>query len=274
MHHFTTSDGLKLAYYSDDSTPPWVKADTIVLLHPAMGSAQRYFAWVPELSRHYRVLRMDMRGHGASELPGPDVPLTVERLMADVLEMLDAAGCDAAHLAGNSAGGYLAQHLAMDKPERVRSIMLFASTPGLRNSQWSSWLPEVQKVGLRAFLASNLAERLPVDRMLPDHVEWFLDEADNLDLEFGGRFVSLMSGLDWSERLPGITMPTLIVQPGIVGIGSTSQYEDMEKLIPGAQRIVYDGLPHHVCDAVPDRCVADILAFLRWNFGQPPAKRA
>ena len=63
---FTTSDGIKLAYYIDDFTDPWRQADTLLLLHAAVGHAQRFYAWVPPLCRHYRVVRLDLRGHGAS----------------------------------------------------------------------------------------------------------------------------------------------------------------------------------------------------------------
>jgi pimeloyl-ACP methyl ester carboxylesterase len=270
MPHFTTSDDVNISYYIDDSTPPWRKPDTVLLLHPAMGSARRYFAWIPRLSKHYHVLRFDMRGHGASDLPSPDKPLTMERLLRDVTELLDHVGCERAHIQGNSAGGYIAQNMALDRADRVKSIMLFSSTPGLLHSPWPTWLGEVGKIGLRAFLAKNIKDRLPLDRVEPGHVDWFLDEAAKLDIDFGGRFVTLMSSLDWTDRLHGIRVPTLIVQPGILGgIGAASQYETMRKLIPDAQLIVYDGLPHHVCDSVPDRCVDDVLAFLRWRFGAP-----
>jgi 3-oxoadipate enol-lactonase len=272
MPSFTTSDGIEIAYYVDDSTKPWRTPGTVLLLHAAMGSAKRYFAWVPRLSAHYRVLRMDMRGHGASQVPSPDLPLTMDRLVRDVVELLDHAGCDRAHVAGTSAGGYIGQNLAMAHPERIRSLLLFSSTPGLRNSQWPVWLHRVEEIGLRRFLSDNMKVRMPVDQVEPAHIEWFLDEADKLDIRFGGRLVSLMSSLDWTDRLHEIPCPTLIVQPGAVeggGIGSASQYETMRDRIPDAQLVVYEGLPHHVTDAVPHRCVDDVLAFLRWHFGAP-----
>jgi 3-oxoadipate enol-lactonase len=73
--NFTTSDGLSLAYYIDDFTDPWKPAPTVLLLHAAMGSARRYFAWVPHLCRDYRVVRLDLRGHGSSQVPAADQPL-------------------------------------------------------------------------------------------------------------------------------------------------------------------------------------------------------
>ena len=59
------SDGIRLGYCIDDFTDPWKEAPVLLLLHAAMGSARRYYAWVPPLSRHYRVVRMDLRGHAA-----------------------------------------------------------------------------------------------------------------------------------------------------------------------------------------------------------------
>lgn len=271
MPQFTASDGVRIVYYVDDATPPWLEPDTIVLMHPAMGSARRYFAWIPRLCGHYRVLRMDMRGHGASEVPGPDKPLDMQRLMNDTLELLDHAGVPSAHFVGNSAGGYISQHLAMNNPERVKSLMLFSSTPGLRQSNWPEWMKKVKAVGLRQFLAENIDIRLPVDRMDPAHVEWFLDEAGRLDPEFGARFVMYMSSQDWTDQLPRIRQPTLIARPGLgtPGIGSADIFEKMHALIPNSQLVTYEDLPVHLTDAVPERCVDDVLAFLRWHFGAP-----
>ena len=51
MNHFTTSDGIRLAYVIDDFTDPWKPPETLVLLHAAMGSSRRLYAWVPTLAR-------------------------------------------------------------------------------------------------------------------------------------------------------------------------------------------------------------------------------
>ena len=110
---------------------------------------------------HYRVVRMDLRGHGESQVPPPEPPLSMDRLVQDVRELLDHLGCGAVHIVGNSAGGYVAQNLAMQSPERVRSLMLFGSTPGLKNSQAHTWLPRVAREGLRNFLAATIEDRFP-----------------------------------------------------------------------------------------------------------------
>jgi 3-oxoadipate enol-lactonase len=269
MPHFNASDGLRIAYYVDDSTDPWKTPDTLLLLHAAMGNAKRYFEWVPPLSRHYRVVRMDMRGHGETEVPTAEMPFSMERLVADTIELLDHVGCKTPHIAGNSAGGYIGQTLAISHPDRIKSLMLFSSTPGLRGSLWPTWLKRVDQIGLRAFLAEQLADRLPVGLMDPRHVEWFLDEAGKVDPGFVRRFVGTMTTLDWSDKLGSIKCPTLLVCPGDIAIGSSDQYDVMRKRIPDVQMITYEGMPHHIADSAAERCVADVQAFLRWRFGAP-----
>jgi len=266
---FTASDGLKLAYTIDDFTDPWTRPATLVLLHAAIGHSGRFFAWVPGLSRHYRVVRMDLRGHGQSQVPPADPPLTMQRLVDDLRELLEHLGCAQAHIVGNSAGGYIAQNLAMTSPERVKSLMLFGSTPGLKHSQAATWLPRVAKEGLRNFLADTISDRFPVDRTDPRHIEWFLDEAAKNDVPYLARFIGLMTTLDWSDRLHEIKCPTLVVYPGAETVGSTHAYDSMRERIPDVDVISYEGMPHNICDSLPDRCVEDVLTFLRWRFGAP-----
>jgi 3-oxoadipate enol-lactonase len=263
--NFTTSDGLSLAYYTDDFTDPWKQAPTVLLLHAAMGSARRYFAWVPHLSRDYRVVRLDLRGHGSSQVPPTEQPLLLERLVTDVAELLDHLGCEAAHIVGNSAGGYLGQQLAMTRPERVRSLALFGSTAGLKNSQAPSWIPQIQAKGLRGFLAETIRDRLSADAD-PGLVDWFLDEAAKNDPAYIGKFVLLMASYDWSDQVQRIACPTLVVIPGGETVGSIANYEPFRKL-PDVEIKVYDGLPHNICDAVPDRCAEDVRDFLHRRFG-------
>ena len=201
MDSFTASDGIRLGYCIDDFTDPWKEAPVLLLLHAAMGSARRYYAWVPPLSRHYRVVRMDLRGHGSSQIPRADRALTLDRLVRDVTELMDHLGCADAHIVGNSAGGYLGQQMAMNHGERVRSLMLFGSTPGLKHSQATGWIPQIQAKGMRAFLAETIADRLPLDKVDPGLVEWFLDEAARNDPAYIGKFVLLMASYDWSDQL-------------------------------------------------------------------------
>src|SRR5258708_44700 len=212
---------------------------------------------------------MDLRGRGESQVPPTSLPLDMDRLVADVEELLAHLGETSVHIVGNSAGGYIAQNLAMKSPDRVKSLMLFGSTAGLRNSQAASWLPRIAKDGLRQVFAETIADRLPLDKVPKGLVTWFVDEVAKNDPAWVARFVGLMSTLEWSDQLPRIKCPTLLVLPGGETVGSIRNYDVMVERIPDVQAIAYEGMPHNICDAAPDRCVADVIAFLRWRFGAP-----
>lgn len=268
MERFAASDGLSLAYRIDDQTSKdsGSAPATLLLLHAAMGSSVRYDAWIPQLAPHYRVVRLDLRGHGQSALPAAAEPLRLERLVADVAELMDHLGGAPAHVVGNSAGGYLGQQLAMTQPQRVRSLLLFASTPGLKNSNAARWIPEIQKKGLRAFLAETIHDRFPKDAD-PKRIEWFLNEAAKNDDAFICKFVALMSAQDWQDEVHRITCPTLVVIPGAEPIGATSHYEPFRRQIKDVELTAYDGAPHNIGEAFPERCAASALDWLGRKFG-------
>jgi len=96
-------------------------------------------------------------------------------------------------------------------------------------------------------------------------VTWFLDEAGRNDAAYIGKFVLLMASYDWSGEVQKIRCPTLVVMPGGETVGSITNYEPFRKL-PDVEMRVYDGLPHNICDAVPDRCAEDVRDFLRRRF--------
>jgi 3-oxoadipate enol-lactonase len=266
MPSLTTSDGLRLAWCVDDFTDPWKSPATVLMLHSAMGSARRMARMVPALARRWRVVRLDLRGHGGSEIPPEDPALGMPRLVADVAELLNHLGVEAAHLVGIAMGGCVAQSFALAAPARVLSLSLFASLPGLRNSQVAGWLPRIARLGLRAFMAESIAERFDLARTDPALIEWFLDDCARCDAHFIARYIGLMAGLDWSEQLPRIACPTLLVVPGAETIGRFAAYQDMHETMPDARLLVHEGMPHNICDADPDRCAADVAAFLRERF--------
>ena len=121
MHSLRAGDGVTLRYALDDYTDPWAPAETLFLLHAAMGSSRRLYKWVPLLARDFRVVRPDMRGHGQSDVPGEGV-LSPGRLVQDVLELADHLGCERFHLAGSSAGAIISLQLALDHPNRVKTL--------------------------------------------------------------------------------------------------------------------------------------------------------
>ena len=266
MQRMTASDGLRIAYSIDDYTDPWAAAPAIILLHSAMSSSRRLYAMVPHLARALRVVRMDLRGHGESQVPRADQPLTLARLTQDVLELLDHLKVEAAHFLGVSGGGYLSQQIAIHHPARALSVLLFASRPGFKDSKGAAWVPEMERIGLRAFIAETLIERLPVRELEPAQIEWFLDEIARNDEAFVKRFVLYMTTQYWMDDVARIRCPALLVAPAGDAIGNASAYAEMKRRIAGSELITYDVANHNICDYLPDRCARDALDFLRRNF--------
>lgn len=269
MARFQSSDGFGFDYAVDDFTDPWMPAENLVLLHSAMGCKDRFFSWMPRLARRFRVSRLDLRGHGASDVPPTDCPLTIERLMRDLLEFLDVVGVEHAHFVGASAGGYLSQRMAMDHPGRVDSLSLFGSTPGFRGGQAQKWLPQIKQKGLRAFLAETISDRYDIKTTDPALVEWFLDQAGGNDVSYICRFIALMDEQDWSDELGKIKCPTLLVVPGAGKIGDYAGFERMRRAIGDITVKTYENMPHNVWDSLPERCVDDVIALIDGRTSRP-----
>jgi pimeloyl-ACP methyl ester carboxylesterase len=263
MQNFTASDGLRLRYVIDDYTDPWRAADTLVLLHAAMGSSRRFYAWVPHLARDYRVVRLDLRGHGESDAPG-EGQLTFERLGLDVVELLDHLGTPTVHLAGSSAGAFIAQNVAIHYPQRIATLACFAATPGMKRGtqDYSGWVTRIGAKGVAAFLRETIADRINVDQVEPGFIDWFIAESARVPVAVLARFVPLMAGVDLTPELPQIKCPTLAVVPGGDPIHTVEEYRALERMIPGCEFVIYEGLPHNITDAVPDRCAEELKRFL------------
>jgi 3-oxoadipate enol-lactonase len=133
-----TDDGCRLAYAlaGPDEAPG-------VVLSNSLGTDRGL--WDPQidaLSRRYRVLRYDTRGHGASDAPPGDY--TLARLGRDVLSLMDGAGMARAHVAGVSIGGLTALWLGVHAPSRVQRLVL--ANTAARIGSVASWTERMRLV--------------------------------------------------------------------------------------------------------------------------------
>lgn len=100
-----------------------------------MGATASMNVWPVELceriaARGYRAIRFDHRDTGQStSYPVGSPGYAAEDLAGDVLAVMDGFGLAQAHLVGMSLGAYLAQMIAVDRPERVSSLTLVAAEP-------------------------------------------------------------------------------------------------------------------------------------------------
>lgn len=260
---YLASDGAKLAYVVDDFTDPWRDAPTVVLIHAAMGSLNRYHGWVPHLARAYRVVRIDVRGHGASE-PGEIARIDHERLARDVVELLDHLGVDRAHVAGASSGAMTAAQTALRFPERVKSLGLYSFTPGLRMQQVTQgqWAEQIRAVGVKDFLRRTIEERIDTATAPPGLVEWLLQDGAGTRVDLMLHFPVMLARDRFDDQLPRIRCPALMVASDGDPRYDVAEYRQVCAAIPGCRLIVYPGLRHNIASQAPDRCAQDLRVFL------------
>lgn len=261
---FTSSDGVSLAYVVDDYTDRWKKADTLIMVHAAMGSSRRFYAWVPHLAREFRVIRPDSRGHGLSKVKSTD-EISAGRVVRDVIELADHLGLDRFHVMGSSAGGVIAQKVAIDCADRVQSLGVYAAAPGIKHGiqDQATWVTRIGEKGIEAFLRETIADRVDASKVDAGFIDWFISEAARCEVEPLARFVLMMKSFDIIDEVGGIRCPTLAVAPGADPIKTVDHYRLLEKLIPRCEFKVYEGLPHNITDTEPDRCARDLVEFLR-----------
>jgi len=120
---FTSVDGL-VVHYTDEGFGD----DVVLMLHGEHSSLHVWDAWVERMVTDFRVIRLDLPGHG---LTGPDdatETYDLEYMMGKVEAFMDKLGLDSVKLVGASYGGFITWNFAKEFPERVDSMVLVDST--------------------------------------------------------------------------------------------------------------------------------------------------
>jgi esterase len=128
----------------------------VVLLHGLASNLTRWSEFVAHtrLARHHDLLRVDLRGHGASPTRGK---LCLERWSADLAALLDASAAPRAILIGHSLGAQVALHFASTRPRRTRALVLI--DPVFRSALHGKWR-RIARYGPLFALGSTLARAL------------------------------------------------------------------------------------------------------------------
>lgn len=123
-------------------------APALVLLNSIGTDMDLWDPLLPTLRAHYALLRIDTRGHGASDAPGGDYALA--DLATDVFAAMDAAGIASAGVAGVSLGGMIAMEMALRCPERVESLALICTSVTMDQAAWQARVDAVRGNGMAA----------------------------------------------------------------------------------------------------------------------------
>jgi pimeloyl-ACP methyl ester carboxylesterase len=116
--HFVTVKGLKL-YYEETG-----KGMPLVLLHNFGGTASQWEPFIPEFSKYYRVIAVDMPGHGRSDYMDTTDIYLHKKAAEYIIGLLDSLNIDSVYVIGASSGGFVTLYIATLKPELTKKIVV------------------------------------------------------------------------------------------------------------------------------------------------------
>ena len=243
---FVQTNGITLYYELHGRGSPLV-------LIPGLG----YDGWmwhkmIPGLAEHFQVISIDNRGSGQSDAPAG--AYTAQMLAADVVGMLDAFGLPQAHIMGHSMGGFIAQALAIDYPERVDRLILSATNFGGPHH-----IPiTTEAMAVLTDLSGDPIERLRrgigvscapgFTEANPKFVDYWIDYRVHHPINPAGYQSQLAIGLSllpeaaaFEGRLPAVEAPTLIL------------FGEQDRVVPPDNADLLAGMmPHSRIELLPD----------------------
>ena len=222
------------------------------------------------LERQFALTLFDNRGVGRSARM--EEPFTIADLAADAAGLLDALGLESAHVVGISMGGMIAQELALNHAEMIRTLTLGCTYSGGEGSALTS--PEVwqrladgmmsgdRERALRASFEVNVsrayAERedtygtwREVMAQMPAAVKVIMAQ------------LQAIGGHDTSARLLGIEAPTLVIHGDEDEMLPVANGRMIASLIPGSRLEILDGVGHMFFWEEPERSAALITEHAR-----------
>jgi pimeloyl-ACP methyl ester carboxylesterase len=241
-----------------------------VLLVMGLGASSRlWYRLLPWISRRHRAIVFDNRGTGDSDPVRSR--LTMRGLAEDALAVLDDAGVESAHVVGASMGGMIAQHLALDHRDRVRSLVLACTTAGGGRDAppWRLLLT----AALRPFLGARLT--FPVVAPVLYAATTLADQPDRVKEDLERRVADGTSPLttyaqmgaiathDTRARLAGLTgLPTLVVHGLEDKLVPPRHARDLAKLVPGVRLELIPSCGHLLTTDAEEEAATAILEHL------------
>jgi len=255
----------------------------LVLLHGSNASLHTWEPWVALLGDEYRIVTLDLPGHGLTGRV-PDDDYSMAAFVDTVAAVADHLGLETFALGGNSMGGGVTWQFALAHPERV-SAMILVDAVGLWS--WREAGPPRGSGSPLAFrllgqdwfrsVAGNLDPKLLVGQGLrasfydPSLVDdAMIDRYRDLALREGSRAATLVrfGALRAAAGAPEPDL-SLLSQPALVLWGEHDALIPLEvgerfaEVLPDARLIVYPDAGHIPMEEVPERSAADVRAFLR-----------
>ena len=240
-------------------------APVVTLSHSLAASLEMWEPQLPALTKHFRVLRYDTRGHGGSEVPPGAYSLRM--LAGDVRALLAALGIARTHFVGLSLGGMIGQTIALDHPEILDHLVLADTAshmPPESGPLWEERISNVERHGMAPRVEETIGRWFtpPFIESSPrvvDEIRMLIRTTAQQGFIGCSRAIQ---GLDYTERLGAIQAPTLIVV-GADDLGTpVASSEVMRDGIPGSKLVVLESAAHLSNVEQADRFNETVIGFL------------
>jgi 3-oxoadipate enol-lactonase len=214
----------------------------VLILSNSLGSnLHMWDPQMPELSRHFRVIRYDSRGHGKSA--APEGPYSLEQLGRDALAILDALGVQRANWMGLSKGGGVGQWLLIHAPDRIERAVL-ANTAAKFGSPdvWNERLRVVREHGLGGLVEGTIDRWFTrgFQESAPEAVAQIRESFLATPAAGWAACASALRDVDFREALRAVKNPVLVVA-GKHDVGTPpAAGREIAEAIQGAQYVELD----------------------------------
>lgn len=248
LHHTVEGDG------------PW-----ITLAHSLASDMHLLDAQAKLLSRRFKVLQIDLRGHGGSPVPQP--PYSMAGLAGDVQHLFDRLGVRETAWLGISLGGMVGLTHALAHPGVITRMVLADTTAGYPEAAHASWrdrIAAVRQKGMEAVVEGTIGRWFTPDFAArePNVIDRFRATIRATAPDGFIGCCEAIIGYNVHGRLGQITVPTLV----LVGAEDQATTPDMAKAIaegiPGAHRQVIESAAHQSNIEQPDTFNAALEQFL------------
>jgi len=223
---------------------------------------------IKTLERTYRVLAFDNRGAGRSS--APDYPYTTRHFADDTIKLMDAVGIrEPAHVIGRSMGGAIAQEMAINYPDRVRSLVITASFGKLDRYGYQILHNINEVVKAQGYAAAAKHQSLfffppTYFNANQEQLDAFEANLANTDRPIHGYTNSTHACLthDALNRLGQVKCPTLVLTGELDVLCSAQCSRELAARIPGARLKTYPGASHFFLVQCFEESLKDIQDFL------------
>jgi 3-oxoadipate enol-lactonase len=221
--------------------------DAVVLVHAIGCDLGMWDSLAQALAPAHRVIRVDVRGHGAS--PVTPRPYSLDALADDIAALLDRLGIRRAHWVGLSLGGMIGQAFALRHAGRLGKLVIANSTSSYGpegRKMWEARAKMVDEDGLAAIRDMVAARYFSDDFRAsePAIVESVMRRFASTPQQGYLGCCDAIAALDYSKDLARITAPTLVIAGGADVGTPPAMSEAIASAIPGAKLAVIPGAAH------------------------------